>query len=195
MKGSNLKILPAYRMYQAPEGGGEKPLRTSYLKDLSEGSASRGGGGTGGHKPSGHYLSGQKLSGQIMTLPDQGVTRWIVPLERAGSCPVVNLLHSTCQEPSDSGSIAKPTSQATTSLFKGLGRSNGDRGDRLGVIDTVTDRDGGADVMAVDNVVAVNDLKVTVELSRGLNESSRHNVTPMGEGWKMFVCFVFLLYI
>ena len=44
MKGSNLKILPAYRMYQAPEGGAEKPVRTSYLKDLSEGSASRGRG-------------------------------------------------------------------------------------------------------------------------------------------------------
>ena len=154
MKKSNLKILPAYRMYQAPGGGGEKPLRTSYLKDLLEGSPSRGGGGTGGHKPSGHYLSGQKLSGQIMTLPDQGVTRWIVPLERAGSCPVVNLLHSTCQEPSDSGGIAKPTSDATSNLFKGLGRSdrsNSDGGDRLGAIEAVTDRDGGADVMAVDD--------------------------------------------
>ena len=44
MKGSNLKILPAYRMYQAPEGGAEKPVRTSYLKDLPEGSTGRGEG-------------------------------------------------------------------------------------------------------------------------------------------------------
>lgn len=122
MTKSNLKILPAYRMYQAPEGGGEKPLRTSYLKDLLEGSASRGGGGTGGHKLSGQKTStanpGQKLSGLNMSGGNQSIARWVVPLEGAGSCPVVNLLHSTCQEPSDSGDVTKPAAQATASLFK-----------------------------------------------------------------------------
>ena len=113
MKGSNLKILPAYRMYQAPEGGGEKPLRTSYLKDLSEGSASRGGGGTPAHR------HGQKLSGQNPTANlQQGIARGIVTLEGAGSCPVVNLLHSTSQEPSDSRGMTKPASETAARLFK-----------------------------------------------------------------------------
>ena len=122
---SNLKILPAYRTYQAPEGGAEKPIRTSYLKDLAEGSTGRGGGGAPAHPQrqgqnmSGHYLSGQKLSGQNVTpLLCQGVARRVVTLERAGSCPVVNSLHSTRQEPSDGGSIPKPTSETATRQFK-----------------------------------------------------------------------------
>ena len=156
---SNLKILPAYQTYQAPEGGGEKPVRTSYLKDLSMGSPSRGGGGTRTHPQcQGQNVSGQNMSGQNMSgepLLCQGVTSGVTVSQRAGSCPVVNLLHSTSQEPSDGRGIAKPTSDATTNLFKGLGRSdrsNSDRGDRLGTIEAVTDRDGGADVMAVDDV-------------------------------------------
>ena len=165
MKKSNLKILPAYRMYQAPEGGGEKPLRTSYLKDPLDVSTPRGGGGAGaGHNMSGQFLSGQKmspsLSGQIMSAPlgltGQGRTRWVVPLQGAGSCPVVNLLHSTCQEPSDGRSIAKPASETARLLFRGLDRSNSDRGDRLGAIEAVTDRDGGADVMAVDDFLSTS---------------------------------------
>ena len=147
MKGSNLKILPAYRMYQAPEGGAEKPVRTSYLKDLSEGSTGRGGGGIGGHKLSGQKMSpgahGQKLSGLILS-GNQSLARWIVPLEGAGSCPVVNLLHSTCQEPSDSRGVTKPAGQATASEFKvrSVLPTTG-TGKRLRhtvtVIDTVTD--------------------------------------------------------
>ena len=159
MKKSNLKILPAYRMYQAPEGGGEKPVRTSYLKDLSEGSASRGGGGTGGHKLSGQKMSpakhGQKLSGLNMS-GGQCVTRWVIPLEGAGSCPVVNLLHSTCQEPSDCGSIAKPTSETATRLFKVRHRLDGSRkrtGHTVTVIDTVTDRPSGGEVRTRDDVL------------------------------------------
>ena len=58
-------------MYQAPEGGGEKPLRTSYLKDLSEASTGRGGGGTPrpsrcqGQNVSGHNMSGQYMSARL----------------------------------------------------------------------------------------------------------------------------------
>ena len=161
MKKSNLRNFQAYRMYQAPEGGGEKPLRTSYLKDLLEGSASRGGGGTGGHKLSGQNMSGQKLSGQKMStllraasrpVKCDGSARRVVPLERAGSCPVVDLLDPSSQQPSNSGSIAKPASNATRLLFKGLDRSNGDRGDRLGVIDTVTDGHGGCIVSTIDDL-------------------------------------------
>jgi len=44
MKKSNLRNFQAYRMYQAPEGGGEKPLRTSYLKDPLDVSTGRGEG-------------------------------------------------------------------------------------------------------------------------------------------------------
>ena len=160
MKKSNLKILPAYRMYQAPEGGGEKPVRTSYLKDPLDVSTPRGGGGAGaGHNMSGQFLSGQFLSpshsGQKMSarlgLTGQGRTRWIVPLQGAGSCPVVNLLHSTCQEPSDGRSIAKPASETARLLFKGLSRSNGNRGDRLGVQQAVTDTDSSTEVVTVDD--------------------------------------------
>ena len=166
MKKSNLKILPAYRMYQAPEGGGEKPLRTSYLKDPLDVSTPRGGGGAGaGHNMSGQFLSGQKMSpslsgqkvsGQIMSarlgLTSQGRTRWVVPLQGAGSCPVVNLLHSTRQEPSDSGGIAKPTSETARLLFRGLDRSNSDRGDRLRVQEAVTDSPSGCKVVTGDDL-------------------------------------------
>lgn len=166
---SNLKILPAYQTYQAPEGGGEKPVRTSYLKDPLDVSTPRGGGGAGaGHNMSGQFLSGQKLSpshsgqklstllcGQNMSarlgLTSQGRTRWVVPLQGAGSCPVVNLLHSTCQEPSDRWSISKPASETARLLFKRLDRSNGDRGDRLRVQEAVTDRHGCTDVVTVDD--------------------------------------------
>ena len=147
MKKSNLKILPAYRMYQAPEGGGEKPVRTSYLKDLSEGSASRGGGGTGGHKLSGQKMSpvthGQKLSGLFLS-GDQCITRRIISLEGAGSCPVVNLFDPTSQQPSDGRGIAKPTSKTTASQFKVRHRLDSNRGDRLRVQQAVTDTDGSA---------------------------------------------------
>ena len=147
MKGSNLKILPAYRMYQAPEGGAEKPVRTSYLKDLSEGSTGRGGGGIGGHKLSGQKTStanpGQKLTGLNMS-GNQSLARWVIPLEGAGSCPVMNLLHSTCQEPSNSRGVTKPASQATASEFKVRSvlptTSTGKRlRHTVAVIDTVTD--------------------------------------------------------
>ena len=155
MKKSNLKILPAYRMYQAPEGGGEKPLRTSYLKDLSEGSPSRGGGGTRTHpQRQGQIMSGQNMSG--VPLLCQGVARWVVALERAGSCPVVNSLHSTRQEPSDGGSIPKPTSETATRLFKVRHRLDGSRkrtGHTVTVIDTVTDRPSGGEVRTRDDVL------------------------------------------
>ena len=127
MKKSNLKILPAYRMYQAPQGGAENRLRTSYLKDLSDGSPSRGGGGTRTHPQrqgqnmSGQYMSGQKVSGQIMSgqpLLCQGVTSGVTVSEGAGSCPVVNSLHPTSQSPSDSRRMTKPTSATTTSQFE-----------------------------------------------------------------------------
>ena len=189
MKGSNLKILPAYRMYQAPEGGGEKPVRTSYLKDLSEGSASRGGGGTGGHKLSGQKLTpnthGQKLTGLNMSV-GQCMARGIITLERAGSCPVVNTFHSTRQEPSDSRGMTKPTSETATRLFKvrhGLGRLRQSDRHTVAVIDTVTDRHGGRIVSTVDDLgghatgrvignVSNDDLKATIELRAILNKCS-----------------------
>ena len=125
MKKSNLKILPAYRMYQAPEGGGEKPLRTSYLKDPLDVSTGRGGGGAGtqpqrqGQNMSGHFLSGQKLSGQNMSsLLCQGLASGVTVSEGAGSCPVVNTLDPTSQSPRHGGSIAKPTSATTTNQFE-----------------------------------------------------------------------------
>ena len=150
MKGSNLKILPAYRMYQAPEGGGEKPLRTSYLKDLSEGSASRGGGGTPAHR------HGQKLTGQNLTANSQQCrARGIVTLERAGSCPVVNTLDSTRQEPSDSRGMTKPASETAARLFKvrhGLGRFRESDGRAITIKDTITDGASGPDVGTRDNL-------------------------------------------
>ena len=164
MKKSNLKILPAYRMYQAPEGGGEKPLRTSYLKDPVDVSRGRGGGGTGGHKLSGQNMSGQKLTGQKMStllrasrpVKGDGSARRIVSFHTAGSCPVVDLLDPSSQEPSDSGSITKPASNATRLLFKGLDRSGIDRGDRLGVQQAVTDTDSSSEVVTVDDFLGTS---------------------------------------
>ena len=125
MKKSNLRNFQAYRMYQAPEGGAEKPVRTSYLKDLSEGSTGRGGGGSPAHPQrqgqnmSGHYLSGQKLSGQnVSPLLCQVVASGVTVSQGAGSCPVMDALHSTRQEPSDGRRIAKPASVTTAGQFK-----------------------------------------------------------------------------
>ena len=119
MKKSNLRNFQAYRMYQAPEGGGEKPLRTSYLKDLFRGSPSRGGGGTPTHA----QRQGQNVSGQYMSAPlehgrGQDLLGRVALLQGAGSCPVVDPLDSTCQEPSDGGSIAKPASVTAAYRFK-----------------------------------------------------------------------------
>ena len=124
MKKSNLKILPAYRMYQAPEGGGEKPLRTSYLKDLSMGSPSRGGGGTPTHahcqgqNVSGHNMSGQYMSARLEHGGGQDLLGRMALLQGAGSCPVVDTLDAPSQEPSDGGSIAKPASVTAAYRFK-----------------------------------------------------------------------------
>ena len=120
MKGSNLKILPAYRMYQAPEGGAEKPVRTSYLKDLSEGSTGRGRGYRRTQTVRTKNVPRRTRSETVRSIlsGNQSLARWIVPLEGAGSCPVVNLLHSTCQEPSDSRGVTKTAGQATASEFK-----------------------------------------------------------------------------
>ena len=123
MKKSNLRNFQAYRMYQAPEGGGEKPLRTSYLKDPVDVSRGRGGGGAPadrqGQNMSGHFLSGQKLSGQNMSpLLCQGMTSGVTVSQRAGSCPVVDLLDPTSQSPRHGGSIAKPTSATATNQFE-----------------------------------------------------------------------------
>ena len=132
MKKSNLRNFQAYRMYQAPEGGAEKPVRTSYLKDLSEGSTGRGGGGSPAHPQrqgqnmSGHYLSGQKLSGQnVSPLLCQGVASGVTVSQGAGSCPVVNLFNPPSQEPSDGRRIAQPTSQTATGKFKVRHRLDG----------------------------------------------------------------------
>ena len=120
MKKSNLRNFQTYRMYQAPEGGAEKPVRTSYLKDLSEGSTGRGGGGSPAHPQrqgqnmSGHYLSGQNMSPLLC----QGVASGVTVSQGAGSCPVMDALHSTRQEPSDGRRIAQPTSQTATGQFK-----------------------------------------------------------------------------
>ena len=119
MKKSNLRNFQAYRMYQAPEGGGEKPLRTSYLKDLSMGSPSRGGGGTPAHP----QRQGQNMSGQYMSAPlehsrgQHRLSRMTVS-QGAGSCPVVDTLDAPSQEPSDSRRIAKPASVTTAYRFK-----------------------------------------------------------------------------
>ena len=119
MKGSNLKILPAYRMYQAPEGGGEKPLRTSYLKDLFRGSPSRGGGGTPTHaQRQGQNVSGHNMSARLEHGGGQDLLGRVALLQGAGSCPVVDTLDSTCQEPSHGGSIAKPASVTAAYRFK-----------------------------------------------------------------------------
>ena len=119
MKGSNLKILPAYRMYQAPEGGGEKPLRTSYLKDLFRGSPSRGGGGTPTHaQRQGQNVSGHNMSARLEHGGGQDLLGRVALLQGAGSCPVVDTLDATSQEPSDGGSIAKPASVTAAYRFK-----------------------------------------------------------------------------
>lgn len=167
MKDSNLKILAAYRMYQAPEGGGEKPVRTSYLKDLD---VSTGRGGGVGVPPRAHHQSqGQKMSGQIMSGQNVSSLRLFniafgkapsdgrePTLERAGSCPVVNLLHSTRQEPSDGRRVAKPTSRAPTEFLGGeqgtLNRARQSNGHTVAVVDTVTDRPSSGVVRTRDSV-------------------------------------------
>ncbi len=126
MKKSNLRNFQAYRMYQAPEGGAENAVRTSYLKDLSEASTGRGGGGTPRHP----QCQGQKLSGQNMSVTN---TVTVLRLEHsrgqhrlsrmtvnqgAGSCPVVDTFNAPSQKPSDSRSIAKPASVTTASQFE-----------------------------------------------------------------------------
>ena len=124
VKKSNLRNFQAYRMYQAPEGGGEKPLRTSYLKDLSEASTGRGGGGTPRHphcqgqNVSGHNMSGQYMSARLEHGGSQDLLGRVALLQGAGSCPVVDTLDSTCQEPSDSRRIAKPASVTAAYRFK-----------------------------------------------------------------------------
>ena len=119
MKKSNLRNFQAYRMYQAPEGGGEKPLRTSYLKDLSEASTGRGGGGT--PRPSrcqGQNVSGQYMSARLEHGGGQDLLGRVALLQGAGSCPVVDTLDAPSQEPSHGGSIAKPASVTAAYRFK-----------------------------------------------------------------------------
>ena len=125
MTKSNLKILPAYRMYQAPEGGGEKPLRTSYLKDPLDVSTGRGGGGAPAHahcqgqNMSGHYLSGQKLSGQnVSVLSKEFIAHGVTAHKGSGGCPVVNTLDPSRQSPRHGGSMPKPTGYTTARQFK-----------------------------------------------------------------------------
>ena len=119
MKKSNLRNFQAYRMYQAPEGGGEKPLRTSYLKDLLEASTGRGGGGT--PRPSrcqGQNVSGHNMSARLEHGGGQDLLGRVALLQGAGSCPVVDTLDAPSQEPSDGGSIAKPASVTAAYRFK-----------------------------------------------------------------------------
>ena len=119
MKKSNLRNFQAYRMYQAPEGGGEKPLRTSYLKDLFRGSPSRGGGGTPTHAHcQGQNVSGHNMSARLEHGGGQDLLGRVALLQGAGSCPVVDTLDAPSQEPSDGGSIAKPASVTTAYRFK-----------------------------------------------------------------------------
>ena len=119
MKKSNLRNFQAYRMYQAPEGGGEKPLRTSYLKDLSMGSPSRGGGGTPTHaQRQGQNMSGQYMSAQLEHGGGQDLLGRVPLLQGAGSCPVVDTLDAPSQEPSDGRRIAKPASVTAAYRFK-----------------------------------------------------------------------------
>ena len=131
MKKSNLKILPAYRMYQAPEGGAEKPVRTSYLKDLSEGSTGRGGGGAPTHPQrqgqnmSGHYLSGQKLSGQnVSVLSKEFIASGMTAHKGSGGCPVVDTLDTSRQSPRHSRRMTKATGNTAASQFQ-IGRRFG----------------------------------------------------------------------
>ena len=119
MKKSNLRNFQAYRMYQAPEGGGEKPLRTSYLKDLSEASTGRGGGGT--PRPSrcqGQNVSGHNMSARLEHGGGQDLLGRVALLQGAGSCPVVDTLDAPSQEPSDGRRIAKPASVTAAYRFK-----------------------------------------------------------------------------
>ena len=120
MTKSNLKILPAYRMYQAPEGGAEKPVRTSYLKDLSEASTGRGGGGAPAHPQrqgqnmSGHYLSGQNVS----VLSKEFIASGMTAHKGSGGCPVVDTLDTSRQSPRHSRRMTKATGNTTTSQFQ-----------------------------------------------------------------------------
>ena len=119
MKKSNLRNFQAYRMYQAPEGGGEKPLRTSYLKDLSMGSPSRGGGGTPTHaQRQGQNVSGHNMSARLEHGGGQDLLGRVALLQGAGSCPVVDTLDAPSQEPSDGRRIAKPASVTAAYRFK-----------------------------------------------------------------------------
>ena len=119
MKKSNLRNFQAYRMYQAPEGGGEKPLRTSYLKDLFRGSPSRGGGGTPTHaQRQGQNVSGHNMSARLEHGGGQDLLGRVALLQGAGSCPVVDTLDAPSQEPSHGGSIAKPASVTAAYRFK-----------------------------------------------------------------------------
>ena len=141
MKESNLKILGRYRMYQAPEGGAEKPVRTSYLKDPLDVSTPRGVGGAGaepqcqgqilsencqGHFLStsrqGHFLStsrqGHFLSDLQQAVASKVKQRWTVSLELPSSCPVVNLFDTTSQHPSHGWSMTKPTSKTAHSFLQ-----------------------------------------------------------------------------
>ena len=123
MKKSNLRNFQAYRMYQAPEGGGEKPLRTSYLKDPVDASRGRGGGGAPadrqGQNMSGHFLSGQKLSGQnVSVLSKEFIAHGVTAHKGSGGCPVVDTLDTSTQSPRHGGSIPKPTGNTTARQFK-----------------------------------------------------------------------------
>ncbi len=124
MKKSNLRNFQAYRMYQAPEGGGEKPLRTSYLKDLFRGSPSRGGGGTPTHAQrqgqnvSGHNMSGQYMSARLEHGGGQDLLGRVALLQGAGSCPVVDTLDTSRQSPRHSRRMTKATGNTAASQFQ-----------------------------------------------------------------------------
>ncbi len=204
MKDPNLKILAAYRMYQAPEGGAENAVRTSYLKDLD---VSIGRGGGVGVPPRAHHLhcQGQNMSGQFLSETTetfvfrsrQSMAGRMTVSERAGSCPVVDTLDTTRQSPRHGRRIAEPTSQTATSQLKvgcrlvshGQGAWN-----PIAVVDTVTDGASRCKVRTRDDVLddrlngrgLIDDdyLEGVTELGGRLNESSdRHNVNSKdGEG-------------
>jgi len=72
MKESNLKILGRYRMYQAPEGGAEKPVRTSYLKDPLDVSTPRGVGGAGAEPQCQGQILSENCQGHFLSTSRQG---------------------------------------------------------------------------------------------------------------------------
>ena len=118
----DLKILAAYRMYQAPPWGRQIPHGRTYLNLPYQFPLGRGGGVAPAPAPS--QCQGQNMSALNLVLLDQ-LTKPFPPivggrvstLDAPSRCPVMNTLNPSSQKPSDRRSVAKPTSQTSILLF------------------------------------------------------------------------------